>query len=302
MQQKDSVARIINMTLRVSHFVHLVAPPSKCRRMHLLAGAATLRPTSWRNPPPCPQGLLPHQEVVPHRLLLRMGEDSQEIGSYERVYDESALDQVVSRRMEQKTKHKQESHASRDRDYLEYNRTIPPNQTCPKSSPLEPSQAEERLRVPLLQPPPPYCPMLPPGWKALAARAPSSPYTVPFLLSPSGKRFFSVGEAVSHLVNPPQLEEQKMEVEMSAGDRRQTRKMLTKRHPRTSLWRRTLMQNTERRAVAEMDAFEPCWENDDPSPEPYWDTLSFEIVLEGLNPLFRDNNELPLEINNNRGK
>ena len=104
------------------------------------------------------------------------------------------------------------------------------------------------------------------------------------------------------MVNPPQLEEQKMEEEMSASDRRQTRKMLTKRHPRTSLWRRTLMQNTERRAVAEMDAFEPCWENEDPSPEPYWDSISFEIVLEGLNPLFHDNNEQLLEINNNRGK
>ena len=62
------------------------------------------------------------------------------------------------------------------------------------------------------------------------------------------------------------------------------------------------MQNTERRTVEEMDTFEPCWENEDPSPEPYWDSISFEIVLEGLNPLFRDNNELPLEINNNRGK
>merc|ERR1712107_262303 len=234
---------------------------------------------------------------VPHRLLLRMGEDSQEIGSYERIYDESALDQVAPTRMEQTSKHKLESHASRDRDYLEYNRTIPPNRTCPKPSPLEPSQAEERLRAPLVQPPPPYCPILPPGWKALAARAPSSPYTVPFLLSPSGKRFFSVGEAVSHLVNPPQVEEQKME--MSAGDRRQTRKMLTKRHPRTSLWRRTLMQNTERRAVAEMDAFEPCWENEDPSPEPYWDSLSFEMVLEGLEPLFQKD-EQPPDINNNR--
>ena len=41
MKQNDSVVRIINMTTRVSHFVHLVAPPLKmwapalaCRRVH----------------------------------------------------------------------------------------------------------------------------------------------------------------------------------------------------------------------------------------------------------------------------
>ena len=79
------------------------------------------------------------------------------------------------------------------------------------------------------------------------------------------------------------------------------------------------MQNTERRALAEMDATEPFWDPSDVPPElnwdssdvqqehdwepsdlplveprsntsdvlsePYWDSLSFEIVLEGLNPL-----------------
>ena len=53
MQQKDNVARLINMTPRVSHFVHLVAPPLKmgahalaCRRVHaqtyIMAKSTTL--------------------------------------------------------------------------------------------------------------------------------------------------------------------------------------------------------------------------------------------------------------------
>ena len=75
------------------------------------------------------------------------------------------------------------------------------------------------------------------------------------------------------------------------------------------------MQNTEKRALAEMDAIEPFWDPSDVPPEPnwdssdvqqehdwepqleprsntsdvlsepYWDSLSFEIVLDGLNPL-----------------
>ena len=39
--------------------------------------------------------------------------------------------------------------------------------------------------------------------------------------------------------------------------------------------------------------------SDAPPPEPYWDSLSFEIVLEGLNPLFQPN-EQTLDENNNR--
>ena len=53
MQQKDNVARLINMTQRVSHFVHLVAPPLKmwahslaCRQIHaqtdIMAKSTTL--------------------------------------------------------------------------------------------------------------------------------------------------------------------------------------------------------------------------------------------------------------------
>ena len=98
------------------------------------------------------------------------------------------------------------------------------------------------------------------------------------------------------------------------------------------------MQNTERRALAEMDVTEPLWnpsdalphlnwdpsdmstelnldQNDVPSEpnlpvqsnldpinepsEPYWDSLSFEIVLEGLNPLLQSNLQ-PLDKNNNQ--
>jgi len=99
------------------------------------------------------------------------------------------------------------------------------------------------------------------------------------------------------------------------------------------------MQNTERRALAEMDVPEPFWnpsdalppelnwdpsdsstelnfdQNDVPSEpnlplqsnlspinessEPYWDSLSFEIVLEGLNPLLQINLQ-PLDKNNNQ--
>ena len=39
--------------------------------------------------------------------------------------------------------------------------------------------------------------------------------------------------------------------------------------------------------------------SDVPPPEPYWDSRSFEIVLEGLNPLFQPN-EQTLDENNNR--
>jgi hypothetical protein len=198
------------------------------------------------------------------------------------------------------------------------------NPLLPKSPHHDSMRPEERPRVPLI--------LLPPGWKALAARAAASPYTVPFLLSPSGKRFFSVGEAVSHLVNPSKIEQQKLDLEMPMSERRRTRKMLTKRYPRTSLRRKTLMQNTERRALAEMDATEAFWDPSDVPPElnwdpndvppepdwdpsdlpsepnsdsskgpsePYWDSLSFEIVLEGLNPLFQSNLQ-SLDKNNNQ--
>jgi hypothetical protein len=217
--------------------------------------------------------------------------------------------------------HQLAGHVNQDRDSLLLSRMTSPNPLLPKSPHLDSMRPEERPRVPLIQPPPPYCPLLPPGWKALAARAPASPYTVPFLLSPVGRRFFSVGEAVSHLVNPSKIEQQKMDVEMPMSERRRTRKMLTKRYPRTSLRRKTLVQNTERRALAEMDAAEPFWDpsdeptelnwdpNDLPSEpildssdgpsEPYWDSLSFEIVLEGLKPLLQCNLQ-SLDKNNNQ--
>ena len=92
------------------------------------------------------------------------------------------------------------------------------------------------------------------------------------------------------------------------------------------------MLNTERRALAEMDATEPFWDPSDAPPElnwnpddvpsepdwdpsdlpsepnsdssngpsePYWDSLSFEIVLEGLNPLLQSNLQ-SLDKNNNQ--
>ena len=258
-----------------------------------------------------------------------MGEGSYEIDSSEGQFETEAGLQVTP----QITHHCLASHPNQEeRNSLLLSRMTSPSPLRPKSSYHEGNSkpTEEVTRVPLIQPPPPYCPLLPPGWKALAARAPASPYTVPFLLSPSGKRFFSVGEAVSHLVNPPKIEQQKMEIEMPMSERRRTRKMLTKRYPRTSLRRQTLMQNTERRALAEMDATEPFWDPSDVPPElnwdssdvqqehdwepsdlplveprsntsdvlsePYWDSLSFEIVLEGLNPLL---NVKSLNNNNN---
>ena len=234
-----------------------------------------------------------------------MGEDCYEMNSSEGHFDTEASLQMTSR-------HQFGGNIKHERDSLLLNRVISPNPLGSKTPHFEADSmpTEERPRkAPLIQPPPPYCPLLPPGWKALAARAPASPYIVPFLLSPSGKRFYSVGEAVSHLVNPPKIEQHRMEMPLS--ERRRTRKMLTKRYPRTSLWKKTLMQNTERRAVSEMDATEPFWDPSDeppelnwnPSdfpaepdsnscdvpPEPYFDSLSFEIVLEGLNPLFESN-------------
>ena len=176
--------------------------------------------------------------------------------------------------------------ANQDRDSLQLGRNICPNPPQLKPSydkgmlmetderprtpliqppccPLLPPgwEEEEKPRAPLIhliQPPPPHCPLLPPGWKALAARAPASPYPVPFLLSPSGKRFFSVGEAVGHLVNPPKIEQKNLEMPMI--DRRRTRKMLTKRHPRTSLRRKALMKNTERRVLAEVGTTGHLWD------------------------------------------
>ena len=241
-----------------------------------------------------------------------MGEDSYEMESSEGHFDTEASLQVT-------THHQFGSDIKQERDSILPSRMISPNPLWSKTPHLEADsmQTEERpRRAPLIQPPPPYCPLLPPGWKALAARAPTSPYIVPFLLSPSGKRFYSVGEAVRHLVNPPKIEQQIMDVEMPVSEQRRTRKMLTKRYQRTSLRKKTLMQNTERRAVAELDATEPFWDpsdvtppelNWDPNyvpqepisessevpPEPYWDEISFEIVLEGLNPLLQCN------VNNN---
>ena len=252
-----------------------------------------------------------------------MGEGSYEMESSEGCFETDASLQVTSPTTNQQLE---------ERDSLLLSRMTSPNPLRPKSSHHDSMRLEERPRVPLIQLPPPYCPLLPPGWKALAARDSASPYTVPFLLSPSGKRFFSVGEAVSHLVNPPKIEQQKMDLEMPMSERRRTRKMLTKRYPRTSLRRKTLMQNTERRALAEMDATEAFWDPSDVPPElnwdpndvpsepdwdpsdlpsepnsdssdgpsePYWDSLSFEIVLEGLNPLFQSNLQ-SLDKNNNQ--
>ena len=92
------------------------------------------------------------------------------------------------------------------------------------------------------------------------------------------------------------------------------------------------MKNTERRVLAEVETTGHLWDphslsleldmdprdlppelnldssdlppnsnpSDAPPPEPYWDSRSFEIVLEaGLNPLFQPN-EQTLDENNNR--
>ena len=139
-----------------------------------------------------------------------MGEDFYEMESSEVRFDTEASLQVTAH-------HQFGSNVKQEGDALLFSKVILPNPLGSKTPHLEADSMrteEKTRRAPLIQPPPPYCPLLPPGWKALAARAPASPYIVPFLLSPSGKRFYSVGEAVSHLVNPPKIEQQKISILM----------------------------------------------------------------------------------------
>ena len=95
------------------------------------------------------------------------------------------------------------------------------------------------------------------------ARLPNSLHSLPFILSPQGRRFSSPIEAVHHLLYPP--EDQDTREVMPEGVKTTIKKNLSKKQSRTSLRKKALLMNAKR-AREELEkatrgkVMEECWD------------------------------------------